>query len=70
MNHLINSVIDFFSDEILRSKVLTYGYILFAGLFQVTRADFAWWLSALVGVFAVLNYVDQMVQRHKEKKKK
>lgn len=68
MNQLFQIVTGFFSDEILKSKVITFAYVFLFGWFQVSKADVAWWLSAVVGLLAAANYIDQIIQRRKTKK--
>lgn len=55
------------SNEALRGKILAFCYILFAGLYQVSRANISWVISIVVGILAALNYLDQIIQRRKKK---
>lgn len=56
--------------ETLLGKVWFGCYLLFGGIWWLNKSSVSWGLSIVVGALAALNYIDQMIQRHKNKNQK
>jgi hypothetical protein len=52
-----------------RNQVYGFSVLFVNGIYAITKADAAWGMGIIVSILASWNYIDQMIQRRKNKSK-